>query len=136
MVIVRLHHPAHSCELELTSARLNMRTHVGVNMACTNAAGNWSGVPFQGNGYSGLSEYYSDYTLSDGTVVCAKDKEVSHAASRRGCRAFRSSPRALIRDVTLLSCSFFGTTSLLSEGVGYAIVLGFGVFFSLFTSFM
>uniref|UniRef100_A0A7S0R9W6 Urea-proton symporter DUR3 n=1 Tax=Pyramimonas obovata TaxID=1411642 RepID=A0A7S0R9W6_9CHLO len=53
-----------------------------------------------------MSEYYSDYTLADGTVVCAKDKD------------------------------FFGDTSLLSEGVGYAIVLGFGVFFSFLTSFM
>jgi hypothetical protein len=45
-----------------------------VTDACYNAAKNWSGVPFQGNAYSGMPEYYSNYALPDGTVVCAKDK--------------------------------------------------------------
>lgn len=30
---------------------------------------------------------------------------------------------------------FFGDESLLSQGIGYAIILGFGGFFSLFTTF-
>jgi len=32
--------------------------------------------------------------------------------------------------------SFFGGTPLLDEGVGYAIVLGFGIFFSIVTTFL
>mmetsp|Transcript_8216 Transcript_8216/g.11091 ORF Transcript_8216/g.11091 Transcript_8216/m.11091 type:complete len:80 (+) Transcript_8216:125-364(+) len=42
----------------------------------------------------------------DGVMLCAKDKD------------------------------FFGDEPLLSEGVGYAIVLGFGAFFSVFTTFL
>lgn len=32
--------------------------------------------------------------------------------------------------------SFFGGKPILSEAVGYAVVLGFGAFFALFTSFL
>ena len=32
--------------------------------------------------------------------------------------------------------SFFGNEALLSQGVGYSIVLGFGAFFAVFTSFL
>ncbi|GAX26384.1 hypothetical protein FisN_2Hu196 [Fistulifera solaris] len=32
--------------------------------------------------------------------------------------------------------SYFGGSSPLSEGVGYLVVLGFGMFFSVFTTFL
>mmetsp|Transcript_13022 Transcript_13022/g.45173 ORF Transcript_13022/g.45173 Transcript_13022/m.45173 type:complete len:771 (+) Transcript_13022:55-2367(+) len=56
------------------------------------------------DGQPGLAKYYGDYVNAAGNTVCAKDT------------------------------SFFGGDPVLSEGVGYAIVMGFGIFFSLFTS--
>jgi len=32
--------------------------------------------------------------------------------------------------------SFFGGTTVLDQGVGYAVILGFGAFFAVFTSFL
>ena len=38
--------------------------------------------------------------------------------------------------VCVRESSYFGGKAILNQGVGYAVVLGFGAFFALFTSFL
>jgi hypothetical protein len=43
---------------------------------------------------------------------------------------------SVVNGVCTRDGSFFGGKPVLSEAVGYAVVLGFGAFFALFTSFL
>jgi urea-proton symporter len=38
--------------------------------------------------------------------------------------------------ICMRQSSYFGGKAILDQGVGYAVVLGFGVFFAVFTSFL
>lgn len=43
---------------------------------------------------------------------------------------------AVVNGVCLRAGSFFGGKPALGQAVGYAVVLGFGAFFTVFTSFL
>lgn len=74
-------------------------------------ANGWDGVPFQ---------FPKDSTIYTGSAAA-----VGHADYWSD-----------IDGVCTKQDSFFGSDPLLSKSVGYAIVLGFGIFFSLFTTFL